>query len=178
MKKGVLLGSSIFEQWTSAQGRYDGFQLENHAIGGTTADYWAQEIDIALARTDYDFVVLYAGSNDFNQGRSVDAITESLGSCITTIRTLLGKNSVAYASIIQAPQKRELGLSEAIEKVNRQIFDLLEPTDLALNLNDALANENEANLYVEDKLHLTDKAYSLMSAYVIPRLEQWLKAKA
>lgn len=177
MIKGLMVGSSIFEQWSTAQGQHHYFELVNYAIGGTTADYWSEEISTKLGKADFQFVLLYCGSNDFNQGFTKKAILASLKQCIEQVRARLGSHAVCYCSIMKAPQKLELGLADDIDYVNQAIFSFLTQDELGIDMDEALGAKyahDYAFLYQEDKLHLTDEAYCRIKDYLFPKLEAWL----
>ena len=178
MKKGLMLGSSIFEQWQSAEGVYKGFELKNRSIGGTTAAFWATEIAFLLGQDEADFVMLYCGSNDFNQGLSKEAVLNTLRTCTEQIRQNLGLQALVYCSIMKAPQKIALGLSEDIDYVNQAVTSFLYPSELVIDMNEAIAAYDVVSAtdsYLEDGLHLSEAAYCKISKYVFPRLESWIQ---
>ena len=65
MKKTLrMIGSSIFQQWGIP--KWDGVAVCNDAIGGTTAQYWAENVEKHLSPDVINYAV-YCGSNDLNQ---------------------------------------------------------------------------------------------------------------
>ena len=54
----LMIGSSIFAQWTTAARAFPSHQVFNQAVGGTTTDHWLSHSQAALAAVDPDVVLL------------------------------------------------------------------------------------------------------------------------
>ena len=166
MTRLLLAGSSVFEQW-EVTGFSADVQVVNRAVGGTTAQYWADALATVLDEEAPDLLLLYCGSNDFNEGRSVKAIVSSLRCCIAVAREKLA-GGLVYCSVIKAPQKR--AKFDAVERVNRVVEGLITSPDLFLELNKVFTRNGEprAELFQEDDLHLTRAGYQELSRLVVP----------
>ena len=82
----------------------------------------------------------------------------------------------AYFSIIQAPQKQ--GKWELIDTINRDIRGGLTAGDLYVETNNVFFADGRPveHLFVEDGLHLSAEAYTQLSAYALPLVQDWATA--
>lgn len=171
MKTVLIVGSSIFEQWTTVGDALPGFSARNAAVGGTTTAYWVAHLPPLLAETAPCAVLFYCGSNDLNIEVPEARIVANLERCFAQIPEGV---PLAYCGIIKAPQKR--GKWELIERINQQARALLPTTGLYLEANTVFFPDGapQEAFFVEDGLHLTDAAYSALGGYAAPLLASWL----
>lgn len=174
MKSILLVGSSIFEQWSNAQAAAPHDTVINKAVGGTVTTYWLEHLKEELELETPDVVWFYCGSNDFNQDIPIEAIVANTLACRELVHNVSGLTKFAYFSIMKAPQK--LPKWQLIDKVNSAIREGLPAEDLYLECNNVMFGDKPAikEFYVEDGLHLTDNAYKDLSAYVEPIMAQWM----
>jgi len=179
MKRIVLVGSSIFEQWTTVENAVpketQDVNINNYAVGGTMTAYWVENIEEVLRSAKPDIIWFYCGSNDFNDGIAESNIIDNIRMCRNLVSDFSTEIQFAYFSIIKAPQK--FGKLEAIDFVNSEVRRLLFEQDLYVECNDVLFGEESKirEFYVEDDLHLTSKAYDVFAEYVKPLLASWIK---
>jgi lysophospholipase L1-like esterase len=170
----VLVGSSIFHAWFNASEAVSGHELVNRAIGGTITEYWRDNLQAVLNEENPDVVMMYCGSNDICMDVSAAEIVNNIKICRLMIRDFNSAVRFAYFSIIKAPQKA--GKWEMIDQLSEDIKKLLYNGDLFVEQNEIFfVNNNPVEeLFVEDKLHLTDEAYNKMVALSKPLLKAWL----
>jgi lysophospholipase L1-like esterase len=170
----LILGSSIFEQWTCVQAAVPGCRVVNRAIGGTVTAFWVEHLATVLTEVSPDFVLFYCGSNDLNAEVSDEAIVANVLACRATLKALAPATKLAYFGIIKAPQK--LGKWEQIEQINTAIGTQLAPGDLYVESNAVFFPESApiAHYFTEDSLHLTDDAYAALADYAQPLLAEWI----
>jgi lysophospholipase L1-like esterase len=159
----LIIGSSIFQQWSSAALAFPGANTQNCAVGGTTTDYWVSCINDTLTQHKSDLVAYYCGSNDFNQGISEDTIIRNTLQTFAKVKE--AQRTFIYYTIIKSPQKR--GQFQAIDRVNQALTQAIGKTDHIVDLNECLCEEmtDISNLYQDDLLHLTPTAYQKVEAY-------------
>lgn len=174
MKTLLLVGSSIFEQWTNAADLCPSDQVINRAIGGTTTRDWLDLLPTTLAQTGPDAVCLYCGSNDLNREYTASEIIANLARLQQIIDHQTNRPRYAYFSIIQAPQKA--GKWALIDQINAAVRQQLPADALYVELNTLFVEQGNpvAAYFIEDGLHLTYAAYAAMVAYSAPRLQVWL----
>ncbi len=174
VKSILLVGSSIFEQWSNAQSAAPNDNVINKAVGGTVTSYWLEHLNAELELEKPDVVCFYCGSNDFNHDIPTEEIVANTFACRQLILDFSEVTKFAYFSIMKAPQK--LSKWMLINKVNTAIRDGLQAEDLYLEWNNVIFGDKPAikDYFVEDGLHLTDSAYKDLSAYVRPIMTQWM----
>jgi lysophospholipase L1-like esterase len=171
--KVLMIGSSIFEQWTNIDLEIEN-DIINMAVGGTITDYWNENILQVLEREIPDIVMIYSGSNDLNNERSAEQIVRGLNSCIKKIRLFNQGIRIAYFGIIKAPQKADK--FDMIDSINSQVRFKLKDQDIYVDTNEVLYADicDVSQFYVEDQLHMTDAAYEALNRYTAPLINEWL----
>ena len=177
MKTILLVGSSIFEAWSNAKNIAPEQNIRNRAIGGTTTSYWTEYLINVLSDEMPNTILLYCGSNDINCDVSTDDISANIANCRLIIQNFSPSTTFVYFSIIKAPQKK--GKWELIDNLNVSIKNELPPNDLYIETNNLFFVDNAPveRFFIEDKLHLTSKAYDELSAYTQPLISAWMKKK-
>lgn len=167
MKTILLVGSSIFAQWSEAQAAAPSHKTINRAVGGTITSYWVEHLASVLKTESPNLVWFYCGSNDFNDEISKTEIVENITACREIVKQYSKDVAFAYFSIIKAPQKE--GKYSEIDAVNKAVRSTLSADDLYIECNAVLfGTRTTQNYYVEDGLHLTAEAYAALSDIVKP----------
>jgi len=174
MKNILLVGSSIFQQWSNAEVIAPGWSVKNRAIGGTTTSYWTQHLDDVLAAESPDAVLFYCGSNDIANDVPEDDIAANVAQCCKIVHSQTKITTFAYFSIIKAPQKA--GKLDIVDRLNKTIKTALPDGDLYIETNKVFfCNDHPVErFYIEDGLHLTLEAYEALSAYTQPFITGWM----
>ena len=176
MKTILLVGSSIFEQWSNMKDFAPGYTVKNRAIGGTITSYWMEHLADVLTAESPDTVLLYCGSNDINNGILEEDIIANVSQCCKIVHGLSPATVFAYFSIIKAPQKSDKW--ELIDRLNSAIRIGLPVSDLYVETNDVFFSDRLPvdRFFVEDGLHLTSEAYDTLSTYARPLISNWMRA--
>ena len=178
MKRVLLVGSSIFEQWSDLTEIAPGVPVINRAVGGTITADWTQCLAGLLEAESPDAVLLYCGSNDINAGVAEDEIVANVMHCRRIVADQLPQPAFANFSIIKAPQK--LGKWDTIDRLNEAIRHGLPVGDLYVESNDVFVNDDlpVERFYLEDGLHLTQEAYDTLATYARPLVADWLNKRS
>jgi len=122
-----------------------------------------------------DHVWFYCGSNDINNAVSEEQIIANTSQCRRIIHDLSPATAFAYFSIIKAPQKK--GNWELIDRLNAAMESNISAGDLYVETNTVFFTDSSpvARFFVEDGLHLTNDAYTALSAYVQPLISNWIR---
>ena len=149
----------------------------NKAVGGTITDYWIEHLPSILPDIMPDIVLYYCGSNDINNNASEEKITTNISDCLKFTHDILPNTSVAYFSIIKAPQKKDK--IDLIDRLNATVKAGLADGDLYIETDDVFLHNEQpvAEFFIEDKLHLTDAAYVALSDYARPLIADWMTPK-
>jgi lysophospholipase L1-like esterase len=171
----VLVGSSIIQQWGQPKGLPSSIQVVNRGRGGTTAKEWIRWLGDLLEEEQPDALLLYFGSNDINQGHTVDEIKHHIAECIHLLHHHSHGCPLAWFDIIKAPQKADK--FEMVDDINSEVSQYLYRGDLRILTNDVFLKGDDpiAFYFVEDQLHLTPGAYEALSLHAVPRLVTWLE---
>jgi lysophospholipase L1-like esterase len=166
VKKLKMIGSSIFEQWgTPGWGE---IHVMNAAIGGTTAGFWALNINDHLSSEIWNYAV-YCGSNDLNRSIPPSTIIKNTVAVLDAVRGKSKKHRVAYFSIMKAPQKNEI--FEIIDQIHNAIRRELTPQDVFIDINSFI--NQDAKWYMDDHLHLTRACYEELEARLKDAINRW-----
>ena len=174
MKTILLAGSSIFQQWGNAAGIAPDAVVRNRAIGGTVTSYWLEHLARMLMDESPDAVLFYCGSNDVSREIPEAEIVANVLGCRRILQDQSWTARMAYFSIIKAPQKK--GNWDLIDRLNCAIREGLFDGDLYVETNAVFFRDEcpVTRLFVEDGLHLTDRAYVELSEYARPHISAWL----
>ncbi|CAD7723680.1 hypothetical protein LMG31886_34940 [Xanthomonas hydrangeae] len=171
----VFVGSSSIRFWDSLAQDFPGKPVINRGFGGSEvrdSTWYADRIVIPYAPRQ---VVLYAGDNDLNSGRTPEQVRDDVLAFVTRIRRDLPKARISYLSIKPSPSRAHL--LPAIVTANRLIKDALAPlprvdyVDVYTPMLDA-SGKPRPELFREDMLHMTADGYAIWRKAVAPVLEQ------
>jgi len=115
----LFIGSSSIRRWTTLAQDFPGTAVINRGFGGSEvrdSTYYADRIVVPYKPR---MVVLYAGDNDLNSGRSVHQVVQDTFAFIARIRQDLPDVPVVYISIKPSPSRA--GLLPRIGQANAQI---------------------------------------------------------
>ncbi len=171
----VFVGSSSIRFWDSLAQDFPGKPVINRGFGGSEvrdSTWYADRIVLPYAPRQ---VVLYAGDNDLNSGRTPEQVRDDVLAFVTRIRRDLPKARISYLSIKPSPSRAHL--LPAIVTANRLIKDALAPlprvdyVDVYTPMLDA-SGKPRPELFREDMLHMTADGYAIWRKAVAPVLEQ------
>ncbi|MBZ0292754.1 MAG: SGNH/GDSL hydrolase family protein [Anaerolineae bacterium] len=171
----LLVGSLIFEEWVGLKGFVPNDKVTNLAVGGTTTEYWINNLGQAAGAEPVDAVLLYCGSNDLNENIHDTEIISNVLRCAEIVHEQVPTAAFAYFSIIKAPQK--IGKWKLIDRINAVIRTSLPIGDLFVETNNVFFRDGSPVEYffIDDGLHLTSEAYLTLSAYVQPIISNWFR---
>ncbi|NIK40040.1 lysophospholipase L1-like esterase [Xanthomonas arboricola] len=171
----VFVGSSSIRFWDTLAQDFPGMPVINRGFGGSEvrdSTWYADRIVIPYAPRQ---VVLYAGDNDLNSGRTPQQVRDDVLAFVTRIRRDLPSARLSYLSIKPSPSRAHL--LPAIVTANRLIKDALAPlpqvdyVDVYTPMLDATGKPRAA-LFRDDMLHMTADGYAIWRKAVAPVLEQ------
>ena len=169
----VFVGSSSIRLWTNLVADFPGLPVVNHGFGGSQlADSvnFADRIILPLAPRQ---VVIYAGGNDINAGKTPEVVYGDFVALVTKLRTALPLAQIAY--IASAPNPKRWAQVEKVKRLNSLVaaychFHELTFIDVFPLM---LGPEGlpKPDIYVADGLHLNPKGYAIWRAAVAPGLK-------
>ncbi|WP_115512475.1 MULTISPECIES: SGNH/GDSL hydrolase family protein [Xanthomonas] len=171
----VFVGSSSIRFWDTLAQDFPGKPVINRGFGGSEvrdSTWYADRIVIPYAPRQ---VLLYAGDNDLNSGRTPEQVRDDVVAFVARIRRDLPDTRISYLSIKPSPSRAQL--LPSVIAANRLIKNALAPlprvdfVDVYTPMLDANGKPRPA-LFREDMLHMTADGYALWRKAVAPVLEQ------
>lgn len=172
-RHGVLfVGSSSIRFWETLAADFPGVPVINRGFGGSElrdSTFYADRIVIPYAPRQ---IVLYAGENDLQAGRTPQQVAADFRAFVERVRRDLPKVRIAYIS--NKPSPLRAGLLEAQRQANALIQAEAGPLrvdyiDIFTSMLDANGRARE-ELFIEDRLHMNRTGYELWRQKVAPYL--------
>lgn len=177
---GILFaGSSSIVRW-DLEKWFEDLDAVNRGFGGSQI---ADSVHFAprfLHPHKPDVVVLYAGDNDINAGKSPGTVLEDFQAFVETVRTASPQADVVFVAI--KPSTSRWHLVDEIREANALVREQCED-DLRLHYADIFGptlndeGEPEEAYLADDGLHLSEAGYEKWTAIVRPILDDILSDK-
>ncbi|MEY2411199.1 MAG: hypothetical protein QOF48_3869 [Verrucomicrobiota bacterium] len=176
----LFIGSSSIRLWKTLAADFPKQRVINRGFGGSQiidSVRYAKRIVIPYKPR---LIVLYAGGNDINAGKTAAQVFNDYRRFVTRVRGELPDTPIAYISIAPNPARWE-----QVERVRaaNALIEAHTRTDANLAFIDVFTKMLGANgeplpeIYVADRLHMNAKGYELWRSIVGPVLEHWPKEK-
>ena len=169
----VFVGSSSIRLWTNLATAFPGLPVVNHGFGGShLADSvnFADRIIIPLAPRQ---VVIYAGGNDINAGKSPEVVYGDFVALVTKLRIALPQTRIAYIS--SAPNPQRWAQVEKVKRLNSLVQAYCHFHGLTfINVFPLMLGPDghpKPDIYVADGLHMNPKGYAIWREAVAPCLK-------
>jgi lysophospholipase L1-like esterase len=170
----VFVGSSSIRRWELSKS-FPELDAVNHGFGGSQLSDSVHFFSRVVAPAKPRIVVLYAGDNDLNDGKTPDVVVSDFEKFLACVdRDLPSCERVIWVCI--KPSIKRWKLRDAIQATNERIRKICEAHPKAVyadvwgpSLN--AAGEPKRDLLAEDDLHLTDAGYEVWASVVGPLLK-------
>lgn len=169
----VFTGSSSIDMWGTLASDFPGWPVVRRGIGGTMLaelpDFAPQLVYPLKPR----IVVVYAGENDLELGRTVADVVDAFKHVRAQIRAQTADAPVVFIALKPSPRRR--ALTAQMREANDQIAALCAADkgctfiDVFTPMLDA-QGEPRTDLFIEDALHMNAKGYRLWTELVTPVL--------
>jgi lysophospholipase L1-like esterase len=175
-KDGILfIGSSSIRMWKSLGVDFPGLKAINRGFGGSQIIDSVHFMDRIVIPYHPRMIVLYAGGNDINAGKSPEQVFNDFKTFVANAQRALPQTRIAYISI--APNPARWAQVEKIKAANKLIEDFAKGnSQLAfINVFPQMLGEDgkpKPDIYLDDKLHMNAKGYELWVSIVKPYLHQ------
>ena len=169
----VFTGSSSIRMWESLAADFPGLPVLNRGFGGSQvrdAAWYAEQVAIRYRPSR---VLLYAGDNDLNAGRSPEQVLADFRAFVGRIRRDLPGVPIAFISIKPSPSRAHLlpAMREANALIRAEaarmkgvaFIDVFTPMMGA-------DGRPRAELFIEDQLHMNRAGYQLWREIIAPHL--------
>jgi lysophospholipase L1-like esterase len=160
----VLVGSSSFRMWGNVAADFPGVPLLNRGFGGSTLPEVLQLTPRLVLTYQPHLVVLYAGDNDLNAGRTPADVLNDYRTFVSIVRRALPSTRIAFVSIKPSPSRWAIAdrMREANELVRTEIArDTLATYVDVFTPMIGTDGRPRAELFGPDSLHMTRAGYLL-----------------
>ena len=165
----LFIGSSSIRLWKTLARDFAKHKVINRGFGGSqiidSVNYAGRIIFPYRPRQ----IVLYAGGNDINGGKSPDQVFADYLAFVATVHSVLPKARITYISI--APNPARWAQVERVKATNQRIAEHVK-TDSRLGFIDVFTEmlgpngHPKPDIYVDDRLHMNAKGYELWTGIV------------
>ena len=171
----VFVGSSSIRLWKTLAQDFPEQRVLNRGFGGSEiadATFFAERIVIPYAPR---MVVLYAGGNDLNAGKSTEQVIANFKMFAAKICEKLPDTTIAYISIAGNPAR--WAQVEKVKTVNAAIEAWIgeQPRMKFINVFPHMMGADglpKPEIFVEDKLHMNAAGYAIWKEVVGPFLKE------
>jgi lysophospholipase L1-like esterase len=173
----LLVGSSIFRQWATAEEQLAPLPVRNRAFGGSRTGDQLARFDQLIPRYAPRIVVYYCGSNDL-KAKDADApevIFNRFREFSERVRARFPATDLVYVTATRSPDR--VAIWERVDHYNAlaRAYCAATPRRHFIDLNPVLVDAQghpRLELYREDKLHFHPPAYAEFARVIRPVLER------
>ena len=169
----VFTGSSSIRLWDTLAQDFPGVPVINRGFGGSELRDSTWYADRTLVPYAPRQILIYAGDNDLNSGRSPQQLHADFIAFVQRVRRDLPKAKIAYISTKPSPSRAQLlpAQREANALVQAEATRLgVDYIDIFTPMLDAGGQPNEA-LFVEDRLHMNAAGYDIWQRVIAPHVK-------
>ena len=171
---GVLfVGSSSIRMWDSLTSDFPGARATNRGFGGSELRHVVHFADRIILPYRPRLVVVYAGDNDINAGRTPEQVLADFQALVRTVHAARPATRIAFISIKPSPAR--WALADRARMANSMVQRYVQ-SDARLAFIDVFdpmlgfGGRPRAELFVSDSLHMTPAGYRLWRTLVEPYL--------
>jgi lysophospholipase L1-like esterase len=167
-----FVGSSSIRLWTTLAQDFPDKPVFNRGFGGSQlADsvHYADRIIVPYAPKQ---VMIYAGSNDINAGKTPEEVYGDFVALVMKIRKELPQTKIAFIAV--APNPARWSQVDRVREVNRLVAAYCKKHDLTFidTFSLMLGEDGQAkpDIFVADRLHMNAKGYAIWREAIAPYL--------
>ena len=170
----LFIGSSSVRMWQSLAQDFPEHKVINRGFGGSQIADSVEFADRIVVPLQPRLVVLYAGGNDINAGKSPERVFADFQAFVAKIRAGLPNAKLAYLS--SAPNPARWAQIDKVRTLNTLIREFI-AKDGALMFIDVHARmlgpdgQPLPDIYLKDRLHMNEKGYAIWKEVVGPYLK-------
>lgn len=167
-KNGTLfVGSSSIRRWDLNK-YFPELDPINRGFGGSQLADSVQFMEILVLKHQPKTVVMYAGDNDLSKGKSPERVFADFAEFVAILQKRLPETQLHYIAV--KPSLKRIQLIEKGDRTNRliqtycQMHPNLHFVDIATPM--MTTGKPQADLFVEDLLHVNEKGYQMWAEIV------------
>jgi hypothetical protein len=169
----IFTGSSTIRRWTTLAADFPGFRVVNRGFGGSQMEdsvFYAERI---LIPHEPAAIVIFAGSNDINAGKTAERVAEEFKAFVAKVRSRLPKTAINFIEITSSPKRWEQ--RETVIEANRLVRAFCETTPGVkfIPVREKFFGSNgepREELFASDRLHPNEDGYKILIEAIRPVL--------
>ena len=171
----LFIGSSSIRMWKTLAADFPQHKVINRGFGGSEIADSVHFVDRIVIPYRPGMVVMYAGGNDINAGKSPERVAEDFKAFVEKVRAKVPDVPIAYISI--APNPARWAQVDRVRRANELIREFTK-TGRKLKFIDVFPHmlgedgQPRAGIYLDDRLHMNEKGYAIWKEIVGPELEK------
>ena len=160
----LFVGSSSFRMWQNLRQDFPKLNIINRGFGGSHLEDSIHYAPQVILPYNPKTVVIYAGDNDINEGKSVERVFADYKTLVGIIHKSFPKARIIYVSIKPSPARRALW--DKFKQMN-ELVRAKTKKDKRLLLADiwtpmlTAGSEPREELYLQDRLHMKPEGYAI-----------------
>jgi lysophospholipase L1-like esterase len=171
----LFIGSSSIVRWKTLARDFPKHQVINRGFGGSELADSVYYFDRIVAPYQPRIIVLFAGSNDINGGKTPDEVFEDFKAFAAKVRAALPQTRLDYISITTSPSR--WSQYQKVQQANRLIREYIsQDSHLGyINVLPAMLGPDgrpKPDIYALDRLHMNAKGYAIWQPIIAPYLEK------
>lgn len=165
----VFVGSSSIRLWKTLAEDFPHHRVFNRGFGGSQMNDSAYFAERIILPYEPRMVVVYAGGNDLNAGKTPEQILSAFQALVKKVRAALPETTIAYISIAGNPKR--WAQVERVKAANALIQDYV-AKNRGLKYIDVFSPMLGADglplpdIFVADRLHMNAKGYALWTKII------------
>jgi lysophospholipase L1-like esterase len=173
-KGGILfIGSSTVRLWKTLAEDFPGFKVINRGFGGSEIVDSSHFADRLILPHEPRQIFLRAGGNDLHAGRLPKEVAADFAEFVRVVRARLPKAEILFIGLSPAPAR--WGEADKTRELNRLVRQMaLEMPRVGYVDADSISlgpdGRARPELFVKDRLHLSQEGYRLLADRVRPFL--------
>lgn len=165
----VFIGSSSIRMWKSLEEDFPKHRVLNRGFGGSQIADSVQFAHRIVTPCAPRMVVMYAGGNDINAGKSPEKVFADFLAFVAVVRAELPEVEIAFISVAGNP-KRWAQL-EKVKTLNALVADYCgkHPQMKFIDVFSAMLGPDGLplpDIFLKDKLHMNEKGYRIWTEIV------------
>lgn len=165
----LFIGASNIRRWESLPGRFKKSPVLNRGFGGSQMSDVVHFADRIVIKYRPKQIYLNTGGNDLHAGRTPEEVLAAFQAFAAKVRQELPKTQLSFLSIPPSPKRWDE--VELVKKTNRLIADFI-AGQTGLEFIDTFPlllgadGQPRPECYVEDKLHLSETGYDVVTSAI------------
>ncbi len=174
----LFVGSSSVRMWKNLAQDFRDFSTINRGFGGSQLEdvnFYAPQIVLPYKPK---LIVLYAGENDINDGKTPETILEDFNKFVSIVHKNLPKTRIIFISLKPSPSRWNFAakfqeanrlIKTEIEKDKRLLY--VDVWEKMLNAN----GEPRKDIFQDDELHMNSAGYEIWRETLLPQIKRGLR---